>query len=262
MKSSTFGVVLSCPPDRPTCLGECPPDPLPAGAGSDDASPEGSDFVPAGFGAAAAPGIAVEFIDSSCLGVSAGFAVSSAKIAGTKRNEVTANVAIPRAPNFTVPPDGAYSMRSESKQPTSPPSTGRRFSSRNFLLISLSFARHGAGTLTTVFTTVTDALSPSALPSSVVIAALPTVENVTPAAAMMVPIMVPPPAALMVAALPICQNTFLACAPPTRITLRGAPGAPTVSVLAVWNTQMAFVSPLPSRVRSEPVIRNEPLAAL
>src|ERR1700732_4615511 len=109
---------------------------------------------------------------------------------------------------------------------------------------------------------VTEALSPNALPLSVVIAALPTVENVTPAAAMMVPTMVPPPAALIVAALPICQNTFLACAPPIRITLRGAPGAPTVSVLAVWTTQRAFAPPLPARVRSDRVIRNEPLAAL
>jgi len=90
------------PSDRPARLGECPPAPSPAGAGSDDASREGSSFAPAGFGVAAAPGIAVEFIDSSCLGASAGFFVSSANIAGTKRNDVTANMAILRAPNFTV----------------------------------------------------------------------------------------------------------------------------------------------------------------
>jgi len=40
---------------------------------------------------------------------------------------------------------------------------------------------YGAGTLITVFTMVTDALSPNALPFSVVMAALPAVENVTPA---------------------------------------------------------------------------------
>ena len=60
-----------------------------------------------------------------------------------------------------------------------------------------------------VFTMVTDALCPSARPFSVQIAALPGVENVTPMDAMIVPTMVPPPAGLMVAALPTCQNTFL-----------------------------------------------------
>lgn len=39
---------------------------------------------------------------------------------------------------------------------------------------------YGNGTLITVFTMVTDALSANALPFSVVIAALPAVENVTP----------------------------------------------------------------------------------
>ena len=96
---------------------------------------------------------------------------------------------------------------------------------------------------------VTDALSANALPLSVVIAALPAVENVTPAEAMMVPTMVPPPAPLIVAMLPTCQNTFLACAPLIRMTLRGAPDAPTVSELAIWNTQIALASPL--RVQSQ-----------
>src|SRR5271170_5845685 len=108
---------------------------------------------------------------------------------------------------------------------------------------------------------VTDALSPRALPSSVVIAAFPAVENVTPADAIIVPTIVPPPAALIVALLPTCQNTFLACAPLIRITLRGAPAAPTVSVLAIWKTQIAFASPWASRVRSDPVIRKDPPAA-
>jgi hypothetical protein len=121
---------------------------------------------------------------------------------------------------------------------------------------------YGAGTLITVFTMVTDALRPTALPSSVVIAALPAVENVTPAGAMIVPTMVPPPAPLMVAALPTCQNTFLACAPLTRMTLRGAAGAPTISVVAIWKTQTAFALPWASRVRSDPVIVNEPPAAV
>ena len=75
----------------------------------------------------------------------------------------------------------------------------------------------------TVLTTVTDAFRPSALPFSVVIVALPAVENVTPEEAIMVPTMVPPPAALIVAALPTCQKTFLAWAPLIRMTLRGAP---------------------------------------
>ena len=108
---------------------------------------------------------------------------------------------------------------------------------------------------------VTDALSANALPLSVVIAALPAVENATPVEAMMVPTMVPPPAPLIVATLPTCQNTFLACAPLIRMTLRGAPAAPTVSVLAIWKTHTALVSPCASKVRSDPVIRNEPPAA-
>ena len=74
--------------------------------------------------------------------------------------------------------------------------------------------------------------------------------------------MVPPPAALIVAVLPTCQKTFLACAPLVRMTLRGAPDAPTVSVLAIWNTQIALASPCASKVRSDPVIMNEPAAAL
>jgi|BogFormECP03_OM3_1039632.scaffolds.fasta_scaffold18247_2 hypothetical protein len=92
---------------------------------------------------------------------------------------------------------------------------------------------YGAGTLTTVFTIVTDAFSNSARPFSVVTAAMPGVENVTPCEAMIVPTIVPPPARLIVAALPTCQNTFLACAPLIRITWRGAPGPPTVKVLAI-----------------------------
>src|ERR1700722_5130808 len=44
------------------------------------------------------------------------------------------------------------------------------------------------------------------------------------------------------------------------MTLRGAPGAPTVSVDAIWKTQTAFASPLASRVRSDPVIRSAPPA--
>ena len=95
----------------------------------------------------------------------------------------------------------------------------------------------------TVLTMVTDALSPSARPLSVTMAVLPGVENDTPEDAMIVPTIVPPPAALIVAKLPTCQNTFLACAPLTRMILRGAPGAPTVRLLAIWNTQMALASP-------------------
>src|SRR4029077_20130315 len=106
---------------------------------------------------------------------------------------------------------------------------------------------YGAGTLITVFTMVTDATSDSALPFSVVIVAFPAVENVTPAEAMMVPTMVPPPAALIVAWLPTYQNTFLASAPLTRMTLRGAPASPTVRLLAIWNTHTAFASPLASK---------------
>ena len=65
-----------------------------------------------------------------------------------------------------------------------------------------------------VFTRVTEAFRPKALPSSVVMMALPPVEVVTPAEAMMVPTMVPPPPGLMVAALPTCQKTFFGWAPP------------------------------------------------
>src|SRR3954453_3189041 len=114
----------------------------------------------------------------------------------------------------------------------------------------------------TVLTSVTDAVNARALPFSVVIATTPAVENEVAADEMMVPTIVPPPAALMVAALPTCQKTFFGCAPPARITLRGAPAAPTVSVLAIWNTQTALALPPPSRVRSAPVRRNPPDAVL
>jgi hypothetical protein len=71
----------------------------------------------------------------------------------------------------------------------------------------------------TVFTIVTEAFNPNALPFRVVIVALPAVENVIPAGAMMVPTIVPPPAPLIVAALPTSQKTFWGRAPPVRITL-------------------------------------------
>src|SRR3982751_2108503 len=113
----------------------------------------------------------------------------------------------------------------------------------------------------TVLTIVTDAFKASARPLRGVIAAFPAVEKLVAADEMIVPTMVPPPAPLIVAALPTCQNTFFGCAPPARITLRGAPAAPTVSVLAIWNTQTALALPPPSRVRSDPVRRNPPDAA-
>jgi hypothetical protein len=75
----------------------------------------------------------------------------------------------------------------------------------------------------TVFTIATDAFSASARPFNVATSVFPGVENVIAIDAMMVPTIVPPPAGLVVAVLPTCQNTFLACAPLIRITLRGAP---------------------------------------
>ena len=62
----------------------------------------------------------------------------------------------------------------------------------------------------TVFTSVVEAFSASARPLSVTSATLPAVEKVMPLDAMIVPAMVPPPAALIVAELPTCQKTFLA----------------------------------------------------
>ena len=62
----------------------------------------------------------------------------------------------------------------------------------------------------TVFTIVTEAFRANALPFSVTITTLPAVENVVAAEEIMVPTMVPPPAALIVAALPTCQKTFFA----------------------------------------------------
>ena len=61
----------------------------------------------------------------------------------------------------------------------------------------------------TVLTSVTEAPSEIARPFSVTRLTLPTVENDAPAWEMMVPTMVPPPAALMVAALPTCQIDVL-----------------------------------------------------
>src|SRR5580704_624358 len=68
------------------------------------------------------------------------------------------------------------------------------------------------GTLMMVFTMVTGPTSTAALPFSTVNggALLPAVENEIPDMAMIVPTMVPPPAPLIVAALPTCQKTFWA----------------------------------------------------
>ena len=69
---------------------------------------------------------------------------------------------------------------------------------------------YGAGTLMRVFTSVTEACRANALPFRVTTATLPAVEVEMPEEAMMVPTMVPPPPALIVAWLPTCQKTFLA----------------------------------------------------
>src|ERR1700692_1394577 len=99
MNSSTLGVVSSCSLDRPPLLRECLPDSLRAGADPEDAAPKWSAFRAAGFGLAGASGVAVEFVELSLLGTSAGFPVSSAKMAGTRRKVLTVNVAIMRVPN-------------------------------------------------------------------------------------------------------------------------------------------------------------------
>ena len=67
---------------------------------------------------------------------------------------------------------------------------------------------YGAGTLMRVFTIVTEAFRPNALPSSVVVDSWPAVEIVTPALAMMVPTMLL--RSSMRAALPTYQKTFFA----------------------------------------------------
>ena len=83
----------------------------------------------------------------------------------------------------------------------------------------------------TVFTIVTEPKNPNARPFSVVIAALPAVENVTPAGAMMVPTIVLPSS--IRAALPTFQKTFFACAPLISITRRGVAFKPTVNAAAL-----------------------------
>src|SRR5687767_12679581 len=128
----------------------------------------------------------------------------------------------------------------------------------SFILFSkVARAPYGAGTLITVLTIVTEALSASALPFKVLQQGWPAVENVVDADEMMVPTIVPPAAGLIVALLPTCQKMFFGCAPPTRMTLRGSAGAPTIRVLAIWKTQTASGLPCASRVRSEPVNRKE-----
>src|ERR1700720_1496543 len=101
MKSSIFGVVSSCSLDRPALLGECLPS-LREGADPDDAARAGSAFPPASIRLAGAPDAVVELVELSVLGTSAGFPVSSAKIAGTRRKVLTVNVAMMRVPNFIV----------------------------------------------------------------------------------------------------------------------------------------------------------------
>ena len=98
-----------------------------------------------------------------------------------------------------------------------------------------------------VFTMVTEAFKPIARPVRMVWMVWPAVERVTPALAMMVPTMVLPSS--MRAALPTCQNTFLACAPLINNTLLGVAGKPMVSEAGTWNTQMALASPAASSVK-------------
>src|SRR3954469_1689352 len=127
-------------------------------------------------------------------------------------------------------------------------------------VVFLGWGAADQGTLITVLTMVTEALSDRTRPLMVVRLDAPAVEIAAPDWLMMVPTIVPPPPALMTAALPTCQNTFLACAPFARITLDGkaAPGPPTVSVVAIWKIQAAFASPCASSVRSPPWIMKEP----
>src|SRR5450759_2324792 len=115
-----------------------------------------------------------------------------------------------------------------------------------------------------VFTMVTEATREIALPFSTVCTAFPAVENVTPEVAMIVPDIMPPPAPLIVAALPTYQYTFLAWAPFISLTLRApvGPAIPTVKLVGAWNIHTAFGSPLASSVRSPVVILKEPLADL
>ena len=91
----------------------------------------------------------------------------------------------------------------------------------------------------TVLTSVTDAVKASARPFSVVTVALPEVENEVAAWEMIVPTMVPPPAALIIAALPTCQKTFFGCTPPARIMRGGRPGFPTVREVDIWEAHTA-----------------------
>src|SRR6185312_7348689 len=120
------------------------------------------------------------------------------------------------------------------------------------------------GTLIVVFTMVTEAFKESALPFNTVCTELPAVEKVTPAEAIIVPLIMPPPAPLIVAALPTYQYTFFARPPFFILTLRApdGPATPTVKPLAVWNIHCAFGSPLASSVRSPLVILKVPLADL
>ena len=110
----------------------------------------------------------------------------------------------------------------------------------------------------TVFTNVTDAPKEINRPLTVTTAALPAVETVTPDWLTTVPANVPPPAPLIVAAVPTCQNMFLACAPLVRMTLWGLPGPPTVSVVAIWKTQPALALPCPSSVTEPAMTGAEP----
>src|ERR1039458_7381488 len=90
----------------------------------------------------------------------------------------------------------------------------------------------GYGFVTSFICNVT-AVWANALPFSVapVSIAISVLHNIVPMNLAVVPMVVP---------LATCQNTFLACAPPDRITR--APGA-TVRPPAIWNIQTAFWLP-------------------
>src|SRR5438128_2191975 len=115
-------------------------------------------------------------------------------------------------------------------------------------LATTARVRYGqGGTTTTLLSSVTAPVRAKARPLSVA-----PVVRVTDAWAMIVPlntVFVP-----SVAELPTCQRMFLVCAPLIRITWLFP--AAVVNVDTIWKIQVAFGSPLPSRVRL-PVIPSE-----
>jgi hypothetical protein len=211
----------------------------------------GADGIPSG---GSATGTALEATAGSPVTPVAGPAAPSARsMNALMRKIANAAVAIILALNLIIASRTADPDRQKTQRPINSTRTEHAklphcLSGAEAALRRPQPELYGAGTLMTVFTSVVDALGllkPKliSLPLIVVTVVIPEVPVEIVASAMTVPLKVPPPAPLMVAALPHTQKMLLAWAPWARVIFRGFPASPTVRADPIWKTQVALGSP-------------------